>query len=67
MAKNNGDMIEGHFENGLIKGKATFYPNNGTGYPQTYGAFFKTGNNQLAEINIYASVSMYVAWFVIGY
>lgn len=44
-----------------------FYPNNATGYPQTYGAFFKTGNNQLAEINIYASVSMYVAWFVIGY
>ena len=32
MFKGNGDMIEGHFENGLIKGKATFYPNNGIPY-----------------------------------
>ena len=44
-----------------------FYPNNATGYPQTYGAFFKTGVAPLSTINIYASVSMYVAWFVIGY
>ena len=44
-----------------------FYPNNATVYPQTYGAFFKTGVAPLSTINIYASVSMYVAWFVIGY
>lgn len=44
-----------------------FYPKNATGYPQTYGAFFKSGDNPLAEIHIYASVSMYVAWFIIGY
>ena len=25
-------MIEGHFENGLIKGKATFYPNDDEPY-----------------------------------
>ena len=30
--KGNGDIIEGNFENGLLKGKATFYPNNGEPY-----------------------------------
>ena len=30
--KGNGDMIEGNFEKGLIKGKATFYPNDGDPY-----------------------------------
>ena len=44
-----------------------FYPENATGYPQTYGAFFKSSYNPLAEINIYTSVRMYVAWIIIGY
>ena len=30
--KGNGDMIEGHFEKGLLKGKATFYPKDDMPY-----------------------------------
>ena len=30
--KGNGDILEGHFENWLIKGKDIFYPYNGISY-----------------------------------
>ena len=44
-------MIEGHFENGLIKGKATFYPNNGIPYDINNEEEDLEDNNEDNEIN----------------
>ena len=43
--KGNGDMIEGHFENGLIKGKASFYPNDGEPYDINTEEDFENNND----------------------